>query len=47
MKNTIETMLKRPVATAGLIGFVTYCAIRVIDAVKSDSKETSEPEVKE
>lgn len=34
MRNTIEAMLKRPIATAGLIGFVSYCTIRVIKAVK-------------
>lgn len=34
MKNTIEAILKRPIATAGLVGFVSYCAIRVIKAVK-------------
>ena len=34
MRNTIEAMLKRPIATAGLVGFVSYCAIRVIKAVK-------------
>lgn len=34
MKNTIDAILKRPVATAGLVGFVSYCAIRVIKAIK-------------
>jgi hypothetical protein len=34
MKNTIEAILKRPIATAGLVGFVSYCAIRVIKAIK-------------
>jgi hypothetical protein len=34
MNNTIEAILKRPIATAGLLGFVSYCAIRVIKAVK-------------
>lgn len=34
MRNTIEAMLKRPIATAGLVGFVSYCAIRIIKAAK-------------
>ena len=39
MKNTIEAMLKRPIATAGLVGFVSYCAIRVIKAAKGIDHE--------
>lgn len=39
MKNTIEAVLKRPIAAAGLVGFVSYCAIRVIKAVKGVDHE--------
>lgn len=34
MKNIIEAMLKRPIAAAGLVGFVTYCTVRIIKAAK-------------
>lgn len=39
MKNTIEAMLKRPIAAAGLVGLVTYCTIRVIKAAKGIDAE--------
>ena len=34
MKNAAEAILKRPIASAWMIGFVSYCAIRVIKAAK-------------
>lgn len=39
MKNAIEAMLKRPIAAAGLVGFVTYCTVRVIKAAKGADVE--------
>lgn len=39
MKNAIEAILKRPITSAWVIGFMSYCAIRVIKATKTVEHE--------
>jgi hypothetical protein len=34
MKNTMEAILKHPIATVIVLGFTCNCAIRIIKAVK-------------